>query len=160
VRNGVDPISGKQMGPRTGEPHALDTYARLESGSVEQIDFLARTVNGGGEPPVCGDRSTVPRSGQVAAGRGLPGEADATIAAGGPLYTEGLIDLLGVTNLGDSLLVLKRIVYDEQRLSLAEFVQILDGVWQGTRPCARMHSIGIPSSATMIRRQTPSRCAS
>ena len=35
---------------------------------------------------------------------------------GGAPYTEGLADVLGITNFGDSLLVIKKLVYDEKHL--------------------------------------------
>ena len=48
---------------------------------------------------------------------------------GGALYTEGLVDVLGITNVGDSLLALRQVVYEQQRCSLPRMVEILDDDW-------------------------------
>ena len=79
--------------------------------------------------------------------------------AGGSDYHEGMIDLVGFTTLVDSLTVIKRYVYDEERLSLPEMVAALDHDWVGAEEfwrdcCFRAPKFGNenPEADEMLRR--------
>jgi trans-4-hydroxy-L-proline dehydratase len=130
LHNGIDPISGQRMGPPTGEPAALDTYAKLEAAVWRQVDDMVQTVTEVVNRQYAVIAHTYPDFFKSLLIEGCL-ERGLDYRRGGPLYTEGLADVLGITNLGDSLLVLRQMVYEQQRLTLPEFVQILDDDWQG-----------------------------
>ena len=130
LHDGHDPVSGRRMGPATGGPVAMDTYEKLEAAVFEQLEFMVRAAT-----------EVVNRQSAVVA-QHYPDflkslliegclERGRDYRRGGPLYTEGLADVLGVTNLADSLLVLRRMVYEQKHFSLPEFVEILDRNWEG-----------------------------
>ena len=50
---------------------------------------------------------------------------------GGARYNHCNWDIVGIANLADSLAVMKKLVYEEQCLTLAEFVQMLRANWAG-----------------------------
>ncbi|HDZ20279.1 hypothetical protein LCGC14_0205140 [marine sediment metagenome] len=54
-----------------------------------------------------------------------------SIPQGGATYNFCNWDAIGIANLADSLAVIRRVVFDEQRLTLAEFVDALAGDWAG-----------------------------
>ena len=59
----------------------------------------------------------------------LPGAAsnrEGGIYEGGPLYQNVQLECIGITNTADSLYAVKKAVYQEKRLTLAELVEILD----------------------------------
>ena len=46
-------------------------------------------------------------------------------------YSEGMVDMVGMTTTTDSLVAIRRAVYEEGLLSLAELRDVLDGDWKG-----------------------------
>jgi len=130
LHNGIDPTSGQRMGPPTGEPAALDTYARLEAAVWQQIDCMVHTLTDVVNREYALIAHEYPDLFKSLLVEGCL-EQGRDYRRGGPLYTEGLADVLGITNLGDSLLVLQQMMYEQQRFTLPEFVQILDQDWQG-----------------------------
>ena len=133
LHNGFDPIVGEETGLKTGEAEELLTYEDFEEACFKQMDFIIRT-------------STEVVNRQLAAvSRHISDhfkslliegclECGKDYRRGGALYTEGLADVLGITNFGDALLVVKKLVYEEGRLNLREFVDILDNDWEGYEP--------------------------
>ncbi|MBM3499258.1 MAG: hypothetical protein FJX74_11380 [Armatimonadetes bacterium] len=130
LHDGVDPLSGEQAGPRTGPPEALATLDDLMAAWQTQMRAVLDT---------CVEMAGV--SLRVLAERFPSGlrsllaydtvERGVDLRAGGCRYNEGQADVLGLTNLGDSLAVLRELVYERRQLALAEFVAILDADWQG-----------------------------
>jgi pyruvate-formate lyase len=55
-----------------------------------------------------------------------------------------MVDVVGVTTLADSLTVIKRLVYDEGRVSLPELVAILDRDWADAEPLRKDCLLRIP----------------
>jgi formate C-acetyltransferase len=133
LHNGVDPVSGKKMGPETGEPGSFATYEDLENACFRQLDYMIETTT-----------SIVNRQLKIIADYYpdfyksllIEGclEAGKDYRHGGALYTEGLADVLGIANFGDSLLAIRKLVYEEGRMSLREFVDVLDADWTHKEP--------------------------
>ncbi len=51
--------------------------------------------------------------------------------AGGAIYNFCNWDAIGIANLADSLAIIRRLVFDERRLTLTQFVDALDKDWEG-----------------------------
>lgn len=66
------------------------------------------------------------------------------IHCGGARYTGCNYDVNGFVNLADSMYIVKRLVYDEKRLSLTEFAEILKADWQGAEPLLKEIKTTIP----------------
>ncbi|NLG51810.1 MAG: hypothetical protein GX552_17030, partial [Chloroflexi bacterium] len=122
LHNGVHPMTGQRMGPPTGEPEKLDTYAKLEAAVWHQMDFMVQKLTEVVNRQYALIAHTYPDFYKSLLIEGCL-EQGRDYRRGGPLYTEGLCDVLGITNLGDSLLVLQQMVYEQQRFTLAEFVR-------------------------------------
>ncbi len=128
--NGVDPITGIQMGPETGEPEDFVAYDDFENACFEQLDYMIHTTTEVINRQLAVVAQHYPDFYKSLLIEGCL-EKGKDYRRGGALYTEGLADVLGITNFGDSLLAIKKLVYDENRLNLREFVEILDKDWDG-----------------------------
>jgi len=128
LHNGIDPVTGIQMGPKTGEPEDFVAYEDFDNACFEQLDYMIHATT-----------EVINRQLAVIS-RHYPDfykslfiegclESGKDYRRGGALYTEGLADVLGITNFGDSLLAIKKLVYDDKRLSLRELAEILDNDW-------------------------------
>ncbi|MBM3235022.1 hypothetical protein FJZ31_01860 [Candidatus Poribacteria bacterium] len=130
LHNGTDPMTGIQMGPKTGEPEDFIAYEDFEHACFEQLDYMIHTTTEVTNRQLSLIAQHYPDFYKSLLIEGCL-EKGKDYRRGGALYTEGLADVLGITNFGDSLLVIKKLVYDEKRLSLREFVEILDKDWDG-----------------------------
>lgn len=128
--NGVDPMTGIQMGPKTGKLEDFVTYEYFQNACFEQIDYVIYTTTEVVNRQLALIAEHYPDFYKSLLIEGCLDKGK-DYRRGGAIYTEGLADVLGITNFGDSLLVIKKLVYDENRLSLREFVEILDKNWEG-----------------------------
>jgi formate C-acetyltransferase len=130
LHNGIDPITGIQMGPKTGEPEDFIVYEDFENACFEQLDYVIHTTTEVTNRQLALIAQHYPDFYKSLLIEGCL-EKGKDYRRGGALYTEGLADVLGITNFGDSLLVIKKLVYGERHLRLREFVEILDKDWDG-----------------------------
>ncbi|MHB1357557.1 MAG: pyruvate formate lyase family protein, partial [Anaerolineae bacterium] len=128
LHDGFDPITGQQMGPHSGAASELTTYADLERAWTTQIDYAIRTTTDivNRQYAVIGEYYSDFYKSLLIEGCLEQGK---DYRRGGALYTEGLVDVLGITTVGDSLLVLRQVVYEQRRCSLQRMVEILDTDW-------------------------------
>ena len=130
LRQGRDERSGVLIGVPTAPLAEIDTFAALEEAVWAQYRYLLEigiaATNAwrrwGAEQVPDFLRSMLTHA-CVARGRDW--------RAGGADYHEGMVDVVGLTTLADSLTVVKRVVFEERRFSLTDFVAILDRNWAG-----------------------------
>ncbi len=129
LHDGRDECTGAQLGPRTGEFGGLTTFAALEAAVWRCTALITHGIEAAlaarrwaAEQMQDGLRSLLTHSCL---------ERGCDWFAGGADYHEGMVDLVGFTTLSDALLVIKRLVYDEGRLTLPELVAVLDRNWAG-----------------------------
>lgn len=130
LHDGVDPITGKQEGPHTGAPETLTTWEQFEAAYREQMDGLItrhiawvnnhRTMTRGHAFDLI--RSLLTYS---CVERGLDWHD------GGADYSEGMVDMVGLTTVTDSLVAIKQGVYEQGIVSLPRLVEVLDSDWEG-----------------------------
>ena len=130
LNDGLDPMTGRELGPATGKPGAFRSYDEFERACRMQVDHHVsqhihaindrRSRNKGHAHDFL--RSLLTHS---CVERGLDWHE------GGALYSEGMVDMVGVTTLTDSLVALKRGVFEEKTVSLEELVPILNRDWEG-----------------------------
>ena len=130
LNNGVDPMSGERSGLVTGRPESFAFYEEFEcayrrqmerhiSTRIEAVNERRRLIAG----HTCDFlRSLVTHS---CVERGLDWHA------GGADYSEGMVDMVGLTTVTDSLLAVKRAVFEEEAISLPALVDALNQNWDG-----------------------------
>ena len=130
LHGGRDERSGEQVGPASPPPEALTSYEALEEAVWTQAEHLLRLGieataawrRWGAEHVPDFVRSLLTHS---CVERGLDWRA------GGADYHEGMVDVVGLTTLADSLTAIRRVVYEERRLTLPELTAALDRDWEG-----------------------------
>lgn len=157
LHNGRDPGIGGQIGPKTGEAAEFGTFEKLLNAYRTQVgammDLMAHAENS------CDDH----------AGKYCPYpflsaivddciERGVDIACGGARYNFTEVQGVGIAHVVDSLLNVKRLVYERGEMTLPELVKVLDAGFEGdeplrrrlqrTRPCYGDNS---PESAEMAR---------
>lgn len=131
LHNGRDVLDGgKQISPATGEAWDFPDFDSLYRAFLRQLEYfipLEAEINTldvleRGKKEGYAFRSLFTR-GCIESGKG--------IYEGGPLYQNVQLECIGITNTADSLYAVKKAVYQEKRLTLAELVDILDNNFEG-----------------------------
>ena len=128
--NGSDPVSGRRLGPETGTLDRFRTYEQFEAAYRTQMDAMIaagiRSVNERRRAFV-GRAFDLLRSllTYSCVERGLDWHA------GGADYSEGMVDVVGLATVTDSLVVIKEGVFGRGLVSLPELAAILDRNWEG-----------------------------
>lgn len=129
MRDGRDGITGDQVGPRTGLPESLDSYEKLKAAYDEQMRYMVKAGTSINNKDVRLRR----REGAVV--RSLVShdciERGKGFFHGGARFHAVQNEACGITNAADSLLALKKFIYEEKRMPLHNLVKALDSDWEG-----------------------------
>ncbi len=131
LHNGVASATGKQIGLKTGDPTALETFDQFNDSFKKQCEFLIRKG-------IAADRIAFAVQAQLwrrpLASALLPGclEKGRDFAAGGlPSYRMWFQKDRGMIPAADSLMAIKKLVFDEKRVTMSKLVKTLDVNFDG-----------------------------
>lgn len=136
LHNGVDPLSGEQVGPATGSPEDLDSFEKVLAAYRGQVEsamaLMAESEN------LCdrlaGEYLPYPFLSSLVGdciGRGLD------ITQGGARYNFTEDQGIGIAHVVDSLLNVRRLVFEGRELTLPELVARLDDDFAGDEALRR-----------------------
>ena len=130
LNDGVDPLSGVQIGPRTGDAREFTDFEQVFGAYVEQMEFIlersAECIRAAeGEWPRINPSPLIAGTIEdcLAVGK--------DIGEGGAHYNAVGFVGAGLANACDSLLALKRAVCEEKRFGMAEMLEALAGDFEG-----------------------------
>jgi pyruvate-formate lyase len=129
LHDGYDPLLMKQVGPHTGKPNDVDSYARLKTAYDRQMRFMTRVG------VAINDKDMFLRQKEGACVRSLL-VADCLqrgrgIFHGGARFYNIQNEACGITNAANALFAIKRLVFEDPIVSLSRLVEILDANWVG-----------------------------
>ncbi len=137
LNNGVDPQTGKQIGPRTGNPASFATFDELVAAYKKQLRyFVDLKVKGNNViEKLYADSMPAPFMSLL---------FDDCIAKGkdyhdgGPRYNSTYIQGVGIGTLTDSLSAVKYHVFDKKTLAVEELLDLLKSNFEGSEKTRRM----------------------
>jgi formate C-acetyltransferase len=130
LHNGVDPRTGKQLGPRTGELDQFTTFDALFDAFASQLRHFVNIK-------IKGNQIIEQMYASLMPAPFLSVLTDDCIRkgkdynAGGARYNHTFIQFVGIGSLTDSLSSIKQLVFDEQRLGLDQLAGILEENYEG-----------------------------
>lgn len=122
LNNGVDPLSGKQVGPATGDPRDFSNYAELYTAFVRQLEFVVDTK-------IRVSNYIDRMFAKYAPAPFLSVVIEDCISKGrdyydsGPRYNTNYIQCTGLGTVTDSLSVLKKHVFEEQTFTMERLLK-------------------------------------
>lgn len=143
--NGRVSKGGEKFGPQTGDPAGFRNFAEFFSAYKRQVEYLIYTfVNYRNRIQEITARL------QPALFRSIFVEASIekglSNSEGGAVYNHGLVDVFGIPNTANSLFAIKKLVYDDKRLSMGQLIEALDKNFEGfediRRLCRAQHKYG------------------
>jgi len=140
---GVEPTTGEQLGVRTPDPCTLTTYEDFLDAFLSQLRFVLEKV---AEIYVITEKlyqEMMPRPlASMLVGRKTAIERGRDVCHRGDAgYSE--VFLAGCVNVADSLVVIKKLVFEERSLTMEELVEACRSDWAG-REDLRMKCLAVP----------------
>jgi len=133
LHDGVDPRSGRRLGPPTGSPASLATFDQVFSAFEKQLEHLL-------DVKVRGNQVIERLFAREMPAPFLSVLIDDCIArgrdynAGGARYNNNFIQAVGIGSITDALAAIRKLVFEERRAQLPELVEALDLNFAGREP--------------------------
>ncbi|MFW6052691.1 MAG: pyruvate formate lyase family protein [Desulfosalsimonas sp.] len=129
--DGWSQYHGKHMGARTGDPRQFETFEELQAAYLKQLAHLARHCeisNKNSELTLAKRYPTIYTSALIEDCI----ENGRTREEGGARFNFGpCIATAGATDVGDSLAAIKKLVFDEKKITMAELLDALEKNFEG-----------------------------
>lgn len=143
LHNGLDPITKKQLGPKTGDPLLFKNMDEFMAAYHKQVmhftKMMLNNYNTVGalqaeiEPTVFG---SVMIRGCVENGKSMQ--------AGGAKYNFSGAFITALANAADSLAVINEIVYNKQKITMKQLLNVLEHNFEGNEPIRQMFINKVP----------------
>ncbi len=133
LHNGVDPRTGVQLGPPTGAPSDLATFDRLMAAFEAQLEHFV-DVKIAGNQVIERLYATEMPAPFLSVLIDDCVERGVDYNAGGARYNNTFIQAVGIGTIADCLAALRRLVYEEHELPLADLIRVLDANFAGQEP--------------------------
>ncbi len=131
LNNGVSRLTGEQMGPQTGDPRQFKSYDEVWEAYKKQVEASIRTtfVLMGAGHQLMADYYPIPF--QSALFEGCIEKGIDMLSGGTAPYFSGGVNLSGATNVADSLAVIKKLVFEDKKITMAKLIDALDKNFEG-----------------------------
>ena len=130
LNNGVNLLSGKQLGPRTGDPSTFRSIQDVLSAYRSQVAHFAMHVAQYNSVFLEAHAQVAPTPFQSSLVQGCL-EKGLDLTADGALHNACWASGVGVINVGDSLAAIKKCVFDERKISMGELIAALRDNFEG-----------------------------
>jgi len=130
LNNGVSRLTGKQIGPKTGDPRKFKSYNELWNAYKTQVEWLLRNfiVISNFIVPLYSEFMPYPLLSSLFNGCIKKGK---DITSGGALYNTGSFWAVGIPNVGDSLAAVKKVVFEDKKISMDRLIEALEKNFEG-----------------------------
>ena len=130
MNNGFDPRTKKQVGPKTGDPETFKTFEELYEAFQKQINFNEEVLRRGAwiASMLCADFLPVPWRSLLTGGCI---ETGTEVWNGGANYYTCAQIVVGGIDAANSLMAVKKLVYDDKKITMAELKKALAANFQG-----------------------------
>ncbi|MGA2063969.1 MAG: trans-4-hydroxy-L-proline dehydratase [Thermoguttaceae bacterium] len=130
LHDGIDPRSGKRLGPPTGRPESLTNFADVDAAFRGQLRYFLDVKLRGNQliEQMYAAEMPAPFLSVLIDDCTAKGK---DYNAGGARYNNSYVQFVGIGSLTDSLAAVRELVYHERVISLADFVAALDADFAG-----------------------------
>jgi pyruvate-formate lyase len=142
LNNGFDPRTRKQLGPKTGDLKEFTSIEQIMEAYYKQLEYFVPILHKVKMLSLCTEISDGPMSGLRCAMQYedcIP--SGLTPKEGGARYPEGRTSWLGsrgLVDLADCLSAIKKLVFDEKKVAMAEMLEACAKNWEGHEDLRQM----------------------
>ncbi len=130
LNDGKDQATGEQIGPRTGRPLDFSDYGQFLVAVKRQISSLIHTLTKAGNmaDTLRAKYQLTPYLSALMDGCARRGK---DINQGGTDYNFNTMEAMGIATLADSVAAVKKLVYEEKRVSMKDLVAAIESNYEG-----------------------------
>ena len=128
LSNGIDTIFGQPNGIESGDPKTFTTFEDLWHAYDKQFShFIRQMVNG----MACLDQAIAERVPSPFASAMIDGPLDkgSDLTRGGAVYNSTGVQLMGFSNIADSLYAVKKIIFEDKTFTVSDLIEWLEEDW-------------------------------
>jgi pyruvate formate-lyase/glycerol dehydratase family glycyl radical enzyme len=158
MNNGFDPRTKKQIGPKTGDPETFKDFEALYAAFEKQLQFCEDTLRRGAWIASILTAELIPVTWRSILTKGCIETGTESWSGGANYYTVAQISVGGV-DAANSLMAVKKLVYDDKKITMAELKKALAANFEGEyakvgKMCfeAPKHGNDIPEVNRFVRR--------
>jgi pyruvate-formate lyase len=130
MNNGFDPRTKKQIGPKTGDPVTFKTFEDLYAAFEKQLQFCEDTLRRGAWIASMLNSDFLPVAWRSILTGGCIETGTEVWNGGANYYTVAQISVAGV-DAANSLMAVKKLVYDDKKITMAELKKALAANFEG-----------------------------
>jgi len=131
LHQGVNPKTGEQFGARTGDPAKFTSWEDVLRAYLEQVKFFTTKI-GQLEKTCLGLYAKYcPRPFYSAIVEGCIEQGKESRQWEYPSLVHHFMQVIAGTNVADSLTAIKKVVFEDKRITLPELIEIMDRNWAG-----------------------------
>jgi pyruvate formate-lyase/glycerol dehydratase family glycyl radical enzyme len=131
MHNGVDPNTGLQVGLQTGEPENFSSFEDLIAAFKVQLAHFMDLAADKNNVELAAARDLFPDPVRSSLMDDALTEGKDMLDRTMPFENGAVLNLIGMINVADSLAAIKKLVYDERRVSMSQLKAALAANWQG-----------------------------
>jgi pyruvate formate-lyase/glycerol dehydratase family glycyl radical enzyme len=133
MNNGFDPRLGRQLGPKTGEFESFETFEDFMKAFKEQLRYFMGLTAEEHNILLMAQRELFPDAVHSALMHDAIKVGRDALDRVMPFENGSALNLVGMINAADSVAAVKRLVFDEKKVTKKELKAALDANWQGER---------------------------
>jgi len=137
LHDGKDAATGEQVGPRTGDPRTFATLEQFYDAFKAQLRTILEQLIAANDIADAG-RARFEPTPYLSALVGGCLESGKDVTAGGARYNYITVEGMGLATAADSLAAVKRLVYEEQAVTMEELLRALDANFEGYESLRQM----------------------
>lgn len=136
--NGTSKVLNKQLGLETGDPCNFKSYAEFEDACMKQMAYMIKAACQSAQVCERAHMLRMPTPVRSAVCEGCVAQGLDAMSGGGTYNMGPGIESTGLTDLADSLAVIKKLVYEEAKLSMDELINMLEADFDGYEDMRQM----------------------
>jgi formate C-acetyltransferase len=130
LNNGFDPLTKKQIGPKTGDPETFKDFEELYAAFEGQLQFCEDVLRRGAWIASILNAEFLPCTWRSIMTKGCIERGIETWNGGANYYTVAQI-AVGQVDAGNGLMAVKDLVFDKKKLTMAELKKAMAANWRG-----------------------------
>jgi len=130
LHDGVHPVIGERVGPRTGDPRRLESFDQLMSAYKQQLATTLDHAVAANNLLGRAHRELHPTPWLSALIQGTA-ESGRDVTEGGARYNSSGLGIVGLCDVVDSLTAIKSLVFDSGRFTMAQLLAALEADFEG-----------------------------
>lgn len=138
MHNGINPGNGELVGIRTGEVEDMSTYEDFKAAFYKQVEYLLGLAAEKSNVELLAQRELFPDPFRSSLMKDAIKEGKDILRRKMPLENAAVISPVGTINVADSLAAVKKLVYEEKKVTMKELKQALDANWAGNEDMRKM----------------------